>query len=131
MERGSLASSEEVRAMTKAVAITIMAILAACGQPPGAAQPGAAVPSAERPITTISETIATLTSDERDELLRSMELPSTYDPETRAAREAYLSWLRDRACRAASGSDTVFVPGIGLVPAHEANTYLVQPGCDR
>lgn len=115
--------------MTKAVAITIMAILAACGQPPGAAQPGAPVPSAERPITTIGETIATLTSDERDELQRSMELPSTYDPETRATREAYLSWLRDRACRAAC--DTVFVPGIGLVPAHEANTYLVPPGCDH
>ena len=114
--------------MAKAMAITIMAILAACGQP-GAAQPGAAVPAAERPITTIGESIAALTSDERDELQRSMESPSTYDPETRAAREAYLSWLRDLACRA-SGSDTVFVPGIGLVPVHEANTYLVQPGCD-
>lgn len=115
--------------MTKAVAITIMAILAACGQP-GAAQPGAAVPSAERPVTTIDETVTTLTGDERDELQRSMELPSRYDPETRAAREAYLSWLRDLACRAASATDTVFVPGIGQVPAHEANTYLVQPGCD-
>lgn len=70
--------------MTKAVAIMIMAVFAACGQPPGAAQPGAAVPSAERPITTIGETIA-----------------------------------------------TVFVPGIGLVPAHEANTYLVEPGCEH
>ena len=98
--------------MAKAVAITIMAILAACGQP-GAAQPGPAVASADRPITTTVETIPMLTSEERDELLR----------------EAYLSWLSDLACRAATGN-TVFVPDIGLVPAHEANTYLVQPGCD-
>lgn len=98
--------------MTKAVAITIMAILAACGQP-GAAQPGAAIVSAERATSTIGETNATLTSDEREELLR----------------EAYLGWLSDLACRA-SDRDTVSVPGIGLVPAHEANTYLVQPGCD-
>ena len=98
--------------MAKALAITIMAILAACGQP-GAAQPGAAVASADRPISTTVETILTLTSEEREELLR----------------EAYLGWLRDLACRA-SESDTVFVPGVGLVPTHEANTYLVQPGCD-
>lgn len=70
----------------------VVAAVVGCAFPQGSARQGGQV-------MTIDERIASLTEAERDELQRSMAVPQGSDPETKAARDAFLAWLagRDRA----------------------------------
>lgn len=47
-------------------------------------------------IVPLNEAVASLTPAEREELQQGMAVPTGYDAETRAAREAFLEWAAAR-----------------------------------
>ena len=75
------------------VAILAMIAIVGCG---GIAQRPASESGA---IPSLDETIAALSPAERGELQRSMELPTGYDVETRAARDAFFAASAAREAR--------------------------------
>ncbi len=78
---------------TYGVAILAATAIVGCG---GTAQRPA---PESRAIVSLDETIATLSAAERSDLQRTMELPTGYDAESRAARDAFFGASAVREAR--------------------------------
>lgn len=100
-------------------ATLLVAALIGCAVPQSAALQGG-------DVVTFDERIASLTPAEREQLQRSMEVPSGYDPETRAARDAFFAWNAGRDARDDQQPATD-VPRMEDLPPHEWLTYGYTP----
>lgn len=103
-------------------ATVLVATVIGCAVPQSAVQQGG-------DVETFDERIASLTPAEREELQRSMEMPSAYDPETRTARDAFFAWVAWRDARDAQ-PPAMEIPRMEDLPPHEWATYGYTPPAD-